>query len=502
MKILLFNVTVRATVSRSLGVYRIAHYLRDHGLDVEVIDWANHWSLAQLKELYLSRDPENISLIGFSHLFSNTWSSLLDDFCNWTKSQTPGLKIIAGATSLPLYLTTSIDYYVQGFGEHAAVALVEWLIGNGSKPKFSLRQLNNAKLIEANENYQAWPMRSLMVKYQDRDFVESQEWLSVEFSRGCKFHCDFCNFPVLGVKGDHSRDADDFKLQMLDAYDRFGVTNYLVSDETFNDRTDKITKFADVVETLPFDPWFSGYLRADLMISRGVTEWHELARMGFRGQFYGIESFNTTTGQSIGKGMNSKKLQDGLLEIRKYFENTGLYRGTISLIAGLPYETFETLWNTQQWLINNWQGQSFLMFNLDIPKPNGRLKTSKFTEGFFKNYYKEVEVCDKNSNDPWYQMFLKNITAQTPDIVPNLIGKKDVVNWQTEDMNIDQAIAVSKAFVAMKENLDFRTEVFALGAKFKNSMSLAELLELKHREYVNQRSDDFLNRYIQKKLSL
>ena len=104
---------------------------------------------------------------------------------------------------------------------------------------------NGRPLLSANDQYSAFPMKSLNVIYEDRDYIQPYEWLGIEFARGCKFSCDFCNFPVLGVKGDYSRDADDFGIQIKDAYDRFGVTNYLVADETFNDRTEKIAKFAD-----------------------------------------------------------------------------------------------------------------------------------------------------------------------------------------------------------------------------------------------------------------
>ena len=116
-----------------------------------------------------------------------------------------------------------------------------------------------------------------MIKYEDRDFIKSTEWLTIEFARGCIFKCPYCTFPILGVKFDPSRDSEDAYTQLQDAYDRYGVTNYFVSDETFNDKPEKIAKFADMAERLSFNPWYSGFIRADLMVSRGQEEWVNLA---------------------------------------------------------------------------------------------------------------------------------------------------------------------------------------------------------------------------------
>ena len=116
-----------------------------------------------------------------------------------------------------------------GFGEGALLELLKYLFSNGPLPKFSLLSAVG-KAISANDVYPSFPMNSLMIKYEDRDFIQPYEWLGVEFARGCKFACAFCSYPVLGVKGDYSRDAKDFELQMRDAYDRFGITKYYVSD--------------------------------------------------------------------------------------------------------------------------------------------------------------------------------------------------------------------------------------------------------------------------------
>jgi radical SAM superfamily enzyme YgiQ (UPF0313 family) len=145
---------------------------------------------------------------------------------------------------------------------------------------------------------------------------------------------------VLGVKGDYTRDAEDLREQLQLAHDQFGTTNYLVADETFNDSTEKITKFANAVEQLSFKPYFSGFIRPDLLVSRKQDR-EELLRMGFLGHYYGVETFNQVSAKAIGKGMNPERLKTGLVDLKNYFiENSdNKYRGSIGMIIGLPGET-------------------------------------------------------------------------------------------------------------------------------------------------------------------
>ena len=127
-----------------------------------------------------------------------------------------------------------IDYYVRGFGETAVIELLKYMFSNGPRPKFVVPPIDGKKIIDANLSYPAFPMANLMVSYEDRDFIEPHESLTVETSRGCKFSCDFCSYPVLGVKTDHTRSADNLKQQLEENYNRFGTTKYIITDETFN----------------------------------------------------------------------------------------------------------------------------------------------------------------------------------------------------------------------------------------------------------------------------
>jgi hypothetical protein len=488
---LIFNVTQDASLSRPLGGHRIAHYLREQGWDIEVVDWANWWSLEELQEFFRSRYTKDTVFAGFGHLYS-LWSNTTEEFGIWIKKHYPNVTLISGSGVNPMFQSMCIDYYIQGFGEYAIVELLKYIAGNGPKPVFNL--LGSRKVIPAIDNYPAYPMKSLMVKYEDRDFIQSDEWLTVELSRGCKFKCAFCQFPVLGVKDDSSRDTEDFEIQLRDAYDRFGISSYMIADETLNDRTEKISKFANVVERLNFTPWFSAYIRLDLLAARPL-EREELLRMNVLGHYYGIESFNHKSAQAIGKGMKSDLIKQGLLNTRNYFESNGrkLYRANIGLIAGLPYETKETLNNTLTWLVDNWQGQGFGIGPLGVPVLDTSAKPSDIALNISKYGYTEMTPEE-----------IEIASAATKDYSDVLIllrkgnyKEYDQVNWKNENMNIFEAKEITSQAYKIKQQHDFRPGGFMINYRLTKSLNVTERLKLtfpQHDSLLNYNISNYINK--------
>lgn len=498
MNCLLFNVTDRAW-ARQAGPYRIAHYLREHGWKVEVIDFGQSWTFEQLQQLARSRIDKNTKFIGFSQLFSDAWSDDIENFCAWVKKEYPGVVLISGSGVTPKVKALFIDYHVQGFGEHGLMELLKWLFSNGPRPRFNLISVNNAKLISANDQYPSYPMKSLMIKYQDNDFIDSNEWLTIEFSRGCKFSCAFCNFPILGVKGDYTRDAEDFREHIMDAYDKFGVTQYIVSDDTFNDRTEKITKFADVVQSLPFVPFFAGFIRADLIISR-PRDREELLRMNFLAHHYGIESFNHTATKAIGKGMHPDKIKEGLLDVRKYFLNNGrkIYRNTSSFIVGLPGETKEDIQNMFSWIKEYYQGESFVIYPLEIPV--GELDATSKLSINYKDYgYTEM-------TDAEVEISTSNVTFESQRHT-GALRRLDTIFWQNEHMNfMDAQNFVNNFWLDLKKSGgDYKLPIWH-ASRYHPTMSVEEKLNC---SMFHQNEGEWVDAskakersYIEKKLNL
>jgi len=480
---------------RPPGAYRIASFLREHDWDVEVIEWAEHWSLEELQELARSRITNKTVFCGFSTFFS-LWTEHMETYATWLKQNYPDVKLVIGGQSKPRMESQAVEYFVTGYGENAILELVKSFVNGkpGQGVSFDAQYFGKKKVITANHAYPSFPMKRLLIKYEDRDFIRPDEWLTTEFARGCIFKCLYCNFPVLGVKEDHTRDAEDFYVQMMDAYDRFGVENYFVSDETFNDYSDKIIKFADAAEKLSFKPWFSGFMRGDLLVSR-PQDWEHISRLGFLGHFYGVESMNHKTAKAIGKGMHPDKLRSGLLKVRDYFKthDRKLYRGNIALMIGLPYETEESIKNSLDWCINNWQGESIEVWPLEIPLNYETDVLSNLSKDYKKWGYRE-------SSKPTYTVD-ESVSkhAEVKHGISNL-------NWENDTWNYARCQQISEEWARNYPNYDFKVNPFGLDWFAQNGRTMEQALELSMNDVpydeVLTFMDNLFRDYIDKKLSL
>jgi radical SAM superfamily enzyme YgiQ (UPF0313 family) len=417
-------------VDRGTGAHRIASFLREAGWDVEVVDFCSEWTLEELKELVKSRVSSRTKFFGFSS-FINWWPRDTNLFTGWLKKQWPDIATILGGQGALLTPAENIDYWVDSFGELAMLELCKYISG---KTIFNsglvFEDYEGKKVIRALKTFPAWKLPTFRNKHESRDFLKPYEMLTIETSRGCKFKCSFCNFPILGVKEDTSRSADDLAEELRYNYNEYGIKNYTIADETFNDRSEKIFKYADMIQGLNFDPWFMAFLRADLMISNRNT-WDAIRDMGCGGHFYGIETFNHAAGKIIGKGMHPDKLKQGLIEFRNFLEPEGIYRGTVSLICGLPKETPETFMDGIDWCIKNWGGQSLASWYLEIPEYNTPM----------------TNLSEFSKNLERYGLRKKRIDAesvQKPSITSFFPSLKDITIWEHDDMDEIQAIDIMK----------------------------------------------------------
>lgn len=458
---LIFNFE-KKNASRQLGPYRIAHWLRENQWDAEVVDFALHFSLDELAELVRSRITENTKFIGFSFLF-NGWPLLAESFAIFLKQEYPDIILIAGSSSL-IYEHMSVDYYVWGFGEVAIIKLLKNLFSNGAA--ISTTKHFATQLINSLE-YPAYPLDNYSVEYQPRDFLEPWEFLSIETGRGCRFKCTFCSFSILGVKDDHSTSANSFEHQLNTNYNRWGIKNYIIAEETFNDRTEKLSKFSSIVQKLNFDPWFSAFIRFDLLLSRNDDK-KILEDMNVLGQYYGIETFNNHSAKLFRKGTDSDKIKQGLIDIKSYYKNHSKnYRGTISLIIGAPYEDPTSILNTRDWLIKNWSDQSIATYPLTIPV-TGQL--SDLTRNYKKYGYEEISYNSLENKHPTENDILATIKSRS----------KNSLIWKNSEMDLVEAYKLNLLFNEARDKYNFKKSPFLLSEFTGENSTLEEKLKLQY----------------------
>jgi hypothetical protein len=273
------------------------------------------------------------------------------------------------------------------------------------------------------------------------------------------FSCSYCNFPIIGQAKDVSVSKEQFKLQMQTGYEKWGIKNWRVMDETFNDRPEKLQKYADAVDELNYNPWICGFARGDLVVKHR-EHWDTYIRLGFLGHSMGIETFNHAAGKLVRKGMDPEKLQDGLLDFQAYTDihAPNRYRANIQMICGIPGESIESWNNSLEWLNTKWTRQSASAHILEVPDYDETLTNqSRFTKELVSNGLVKLEARQNPgyevSKDSGGNVIFKSTTPRGGGVGST---RNDIVIWKHNDMDWYQAEALVKEFYSDKGFIGLR----------------------------------------------
>ena len=446
--VLFFSLTGKRW-ERALWPHRIATFLRMNDWDAEVVDFTSFWKLEELQEFVRSRASNNTVMFCFGTAFLNPWSPYLNDFISWLKKEYSSVPIVVGGQNALVTPAENVDYWVDSYGENAILALCRHLIGTlGSQLKTDLF-FNDKKVIRGLHHYPSAPLDNYLVDYEIRDFIMPYECPQIETARGCMFECSYCNFPIIGQTKDVSVSKGEFKKQLQTGYEKWGITNWRVMDETFNDRPEKLQKYAEAVDELGYNPWICGFARGDLVVKHKAY-WDTYIRLGFLGHSMGLETFNKEAGKLVRKGMDPEKIQTGLLEFQAYTDKHAprRYRANIQLICGIPGETKESWYNSVEWLNNNWNRQSASAHILEIGDYDLSLTNqSRFTKQLTDNGLIKLSA----RQNPGYNVYKdanKDVVFQSTTPRGGGVGstRNDVVIWKHNTMDWYEAEQLVQEF--------------------------------------------------------
>lgn len=348
---------------RAIGAYRVASHLRSHGYDVQVIDFIDEFGHEELSDILETLTGENTLALCVSTTFlkskkddmvSSTYKKLrtISDNLRSTietyKDKHKNIKIVGGGANISWYKEDDIfDVLVTGYGE---IAVLEYMNSLKTGMKRLYPRLHNKELI--NGDTQLVDVSTIGHTWHITDCILPKETLPIEISRGCIFNCKFCSYPLNGKKKfDYLRDPELIRQELIRNYELFQTTNYMFSDDTFNDSTYKLKILHEVFTTLPFKIQFVAYLRLDLLYAH-PEQITLLKEMGLKSAAFGIESLNPKTAKFIGKGLAKDKIKEFLPKL--YYEHWNQEISVIcSLIVGLPYETPDHLEESFAWFMQS-----------------------------------------------------------------------------------------------------------------------------------------------------
>ena len=418
---------------RPLGAYVIANSLREEGYSCLVLDFFTDIKKEKLFSLLEKFIGNNTVFVGYSSSlffsainkipFLGVEKNYFIQINKYIKSLNHRTKIIFGGSYTPQLSeyclknkeNLGVDYLMHGYSE----SMIKDFMKNHREQKSQKFSKKNFGLYEINYDYRGDSFNFCDEKFSwhDDDLIFENETLPLELSRGCIFKCKFCAYPLLGKnKNDltYLKKEESILNELLSNYDRFKTTNYLLMDDTFNERTDKLEMLLRARDKSKLDLTFVGYNRLDL-IHRFPEQIGLFKDLNFRGHAFGIESLNLDSAKIIGKGLKEKDAFDTLYKLKESMPDK--INITCAFILGLPKENIKTF---SDWfgrvLKNEYLIDSIVLNSLFLSE------TTHTKSEFFNNPEKYGYLFDDNTqwkNEYWNFKQCTDIVLDIKDMINN-----------------------------------------------------------------------------------
>lgn len=376
--------------ARTLGPSMVKHVLEKVGYKVQIINFVHRADEKTLEDIFKKYVSSN-TIVGISSTFLMSDHDLKDALFNkvlFEKRSQIGFKVLLGGT----YPNTVSDFYkpdyvIGGYAENKVIDLFNSIFNKGIA-----RKIYN------------WDISTCDHKWSDNDFIQFGETLPLENNRGCIFKCKFCRYELTGKKkGDHLRNMDLIREELIDNYEKHGITNYKLIDDTFNDDLYKLGTWNEMLSSLPFKIQYAAYSRLDLF-HRFPQSAQDVYDTGFRGAVFGIESFDPAASKAIGKAWSGKHAKEFIPVIFNDIFKKDVFM-QLNFIVGLPYETLESINSTMTWLEENRHNYQRAQINPLYIQP-ARVGQQTATSEFDREYQKYgYEFPNADSPDQWIRNF-------------------------------------------------------------------------------------------------
>lgn len=210
---------------------------------------------------------------------------------------------------------------------------------------------------------------------KDSDFVNDKDVVGFELGLGCKFNCTFCNFPYRNFKDVILLPEDAMVHSMQSSYDRFGIKNFFVADDTANEDTEKLKLLVRAVKRLSFTPNIGGFVRLDV-ISKKPEQIQLLKEANFMSFFFGVETFNDKASKIIRKKHSIATVKETLRKIKQEIPHGW---SSVSCIMGLEGDDVDSMFESLMDLIKENLIQNVEIASLNLkPKENFLLGDGDF----------------------------------------------------------------------------------------------------------------------------
>lgn len=226
------------------------------------------------------------------------------------------------------------DYIIYGEGERAMKEFILY-----KKGELSIDEVHNLAYINDNryiktEEAPLIDMKDLSFPYEDEEALEHRT-LYYEAQRGCPYRCSFCLSSA--IKGLRYKPIDLVKMD-LDRLIAMKPSIVKFIDRTFNSNEDfAINIIEHILENNKTNTKFHFEITLDRMSDRFYETLKKLPKDMIQFEI-GLQSINPKTLKAIQRHNDLERIKEHSQKIR----DLGTIHQHIDLIAGLPYEDFES----------------------------------------------------------------------------------------------------------------------------------------------------------------
>jgi len=350
--------------------------------------WEN--KVKKISESWMNEIQElDPTWIGFSVNTIRTMWPFTEKLCQLIRKKFPSIKIVIGGSSTNIFPECSkmplekklIDAYISGEGEFA---IVELLKGNYSYP--GINDLNYIQIDNLNLPF---------ADYSDLDVsLYPSNYFLVMATRGCVRRCHFCsNF----FKKYICRDSKNIVDEMVEIYNKYDITDFLLADATSNGNPRKFLEFVKVIiqykkdGLLPYNMTWSAPFNCVSEKLIGEETYKLVKESNCVRLSPGIESGSEKIRFDMNKKIKDEDIDFFLKQCRKYKIDT-----SICFIIGYYTETEEDFTKTLDLLTK------YSSFNKDIDIAISVVQAFGLIKGSYDyDNWKELGIKSFKSFNQW-----------------------------------------------------------------------------------------------------
>lgn len=430
-----------------LGIAYLAAVLEDKGYKVSIIDaFAEMLNESALEKRIKAFAPDVVGITGMTPVIDNAFRVV-------TIARNHARHIIMGGPHVSVVgkklfdQCPLIDYAIQGEGELSFSLLLDSIESNkdiSNTPGLITRDIENppAQFINELDNI-PFPARHLLPNERYRYILSNGRITTLFTSRGCPYHCVFCDKAVFGSKW-RARSAANVLDEIEMVHKELGIRSIIFYDDLFTLKKERVKEICN------------GILERGLMI-----EWKCEGRVNLVDEdtlklmkkagcsmiAYGVESGNQKGLDYLNKGTNIE-------QIRKAFSitrNAGI-KPMAYFILGIPVETYEDELNTIEFAKEI--RPAYAQFSVLSPTPGTKLYEDAVNMG----WYREVDAQNPMDKD-----------LKRPAIIND--------NWDEEKLNKILKEAYRRFYLSFWYILERLREIRSLKDFFRKAIAGLKLVK-------------------------